>query len=46
MCLLCQETVAVFKEYDLKQHHTTKHGDYGKEMSQEEQRKGAAEYVT
>ena len=38
-CLLCQETVAVFKEYNLKWHHMTKHGEYGNEMFQEEPRK-------
>ena len=46
VCLLCQETVAVFKEYNLKRHHMTKHWEYGKGMSQDDRRKKAAEYVT
>ena len=25
VCLLCQETVTVFKEYNLKRHHEVKH---------------------
>ena len=30
VCLLCQQTIAVFKEYNLKRHHQTKHVDFGK----------------
>jgi len=25
MCLICQETIAVFKEYNVKRHYETKH---------------------
>ena len=25
VCLLCQETIAVLKEFNLKRHHETKH---------------------
>lgn len=28
MCLICRETVAVFKEYNVKRHYETKHNDY------------------
>ena len=28
MCLLCNECVSAVKEYDLKRHITTKHGDF------------------
>jgi hypothetical protein len=29
VCLLCHETVAVFKEYNLKRHHETKQSEFG-----------------
>ena len=28
MCLLCNECVSAVKEYNLKRHFTTKHGDF------------------
>lgn len=28
MCLICRETVAVCKEYNVKRHYETKHNDY------------------
>ena len=45
VCLLCQQTIAVFKEYNLKRHHQTKHVDFGKTLSAEERRKKATDYV-
>ena len=27
-CLICRETVAAFKEFNVKRHHETKHSDY------------------
>lgn len=30
VCLICQETVAVFKEYNIKRHYQTKHANYDK----------------
>ena len=27
ICLICKEKVAVLKEYNLKRHYTTKHGE-------------------
>lgn len=45
VCLLCWETVAVFKEYNLKPHHQTKHGDFGRNMSDKEQRENAVDCV-
>ncbi len=29
MCLICQESLAVFKEYNLRRHFETKHDQYG-----------------
>ena len=45
VCLFCQETVAVIKEYNLKRHHQTKDGEFAREVSQEERRKKSSEYV-
>lgn len=28
MCLICRETVAVFKEYNVKRHYEIKHNDF------------------
>jgi len=33
------------QRYNLKRHHQTKHGEFAREMSQEERRKKSAEYV-
>ena len=30
VCLICQETVAVFKEFNIKRHYQTKHANYDK----------------
>ena len=30
MCLLCNESLSVLKEYNVKHHFTTKHGGFGK----------------
>ncbi|XP_061671685.1 general transcription factor II-I repeat domain-containing protein 2B-like [Syngnathoides biaculeatus] len=30
VCLICQETVAVFKEFNIKRHYQTKHASYDK----------------
>ena len=45
VCLLCHETIAVFKEYNLKRHHETKHNEFGCKLSEEERKKKAAECV-
>ena len=29
VCLICHETVAMFKEYNLKRHFQTKHANFG-----------------
>ena len=34
VCLICQECVAVFKEYNLKRHFQTKHDNFGSNLSQ------------
>ena len=34
VCLICQESVAVFKEYNLKRHFQTKHGNFGSNLSE------------
>ena len=36
VCLLCQETIAVLKEFNLKRHHETKHKKLGCNLSEEE----------
>jgi hypothetical protein len=45
VCLLCHETIAVFKEYNLKRHHETKHSEFGCKLSKEERKIKAAECV-
>lgn len=30
MCLICRDTVAVFKDYNVKRNYETKHKDYRK----------------
>lgn len=44
-CLICNNTVAVFKEYNLKRHFQTKHTDFGKGLSSQELQKKAAELL-
>lgn len=39
VCLLCQETVAVFKEYNLRRHHQTKHPNFGHDLSENDRKK-------
>ncbi|XP_015426251.1 PREDICTED: general transcription factor II-I repeat domain-containing protein 2-like [Myotis davidii] len=36
VCLICQETLAVFKEYNLSCHFATKHGNYASKQSPQE----------
>nr|KAF6296031.1 hypothetical protein mMyoMyo1_009163 [Myotis myotis] len=36
VCLICQETLAVFKEYNLSHHFATKHGNYASKQSPQE----------
>ncbi|CAI9725739.1 transcription factor II-I repeat domain-containing 2-like [Octopus vulgaris] len=40
-CLICSETVAVFKEYNLKRHFQTKHANFGHNLSKQELQKKA-----
>ncbi|MBN3323677.1 GT2D2 protein, partial [Atractosteus spatula] len=35
-CLICKESVTVFKEYNLSWHFSTKHANYASNMSREE----------
>ena len=44
-CLICNDAVAVFKEYNLKRHFQTKHADFGKGLSIQELQKKAAELL-
>ena len=44
-CLICNDAVAVFKEYNLKRHFETKHADFGKGLSIQELQKKAAELL-
>ncbi|XP_068118251.1 general transcription factor II-I repeat domain-containing protein 2-like [Hyperolius riggenbachi] len=36
VCLICQETVAVFKEYNLSHHYNTKHGNYASKQTSQQ----------
>ena len=45
VCLLCQDSVAVFKEYDLKRHHQTKHMGFGVNLSQEKRKRKSIELI-
>lgn len=36
VCLLCGESVAVMKEFNLRRHHETKHADKNKDMDMEQ----------
>ena len=45
VCLLCQETVAVFEEYNLKRHYHTKHADFGHNLSQDERKKKSTDLI-
>ncbi len=36
VCLMCQETVAVFKEYNISRHFATKHANYASKQSTKE----------
>lgn len=43
VCLICHETVAVFKEYNLKRHFQTKHASFGQNLSKQELQKKATD---
>ena len=43
--LICHETVAVFKEYNLKRHFQTKHANFGHNLSKQELQKKATDLV-
>ena len=45
VCLICHETVAVFKEYNLKRHFQTKHANFGNNLSKQELQKKATDLV-
>ena len=45
VCLICQESVAVFKEYNLKRHFQTKHGHFGSNLSVSKQQQKANDMV-
>ena len=36
VCLICRETVSVFKEYNISRHFTTKHANYASNLSTQE----------
>ncbi|XP_077386299.1 general transcription factor II-I repeat domain-containing protein 2-like isoform X1 [Festucalex cinctus] len=36
VCLICQESVAVFKEYNISRHFATKHSNYASKLSAQE----------
>ena len=43
LCLICNETVAVFKEYNISRHFTSKHKNSNYESMSEYERKRKAE---
>ena len=45
VCLLCQETIAVLKEFNLKRHHETKYKKFGCNLSEEERKLKAEKWV-
>ena len=45
VCLMCQESVAVFKEYNLKRHFQTKHGNFGSKLSESKLQQKANDMV-
>ena len=45
VCLICHETLAVFKEYNLKRHFQTKHANFGHNLSKQELQKKTTDLV-
>ena len=43
VCLLCGQSVAVLKEYNISRHYATKHGSYGNNLSAVERQTRATE---
>ena len=41
LCLICQENVAVFKEYNISRHFATKHANYASKQSTKERGYGS-----
>ena len=39
MCLICHDSVAVFKEHNLKRHFQTKHSKFGSNLSESKKQK-------
>ncbi|XP_029448954.1 general transcription factor II-I repeat domain-containing protein 2-like [Rhinatrema bivittatum] len=46
VCLICQENIAVLKAYNLNRHYTTKHPNYGSNLTFEEREIKAEELAT
>ena len=45
VCLICQEIVAVYKEYNLKTYFQTKHGNFGSNLSESKLQQKANDMV-
>ena len=45
VCLICQETVAVLKEYNISRHFSTKHANYASNLSTQERAASADRLV-
>ena len=43
VCLMCSESVAVLKEYNMSRHYATKHAGYGSTLSAAERQTKATE---
>lgn len=46
VCLICQESVAVFKEYNLNQNFSSKHANYASNLSSQEKSRNASKLAT
>ena len=45
VCLLCNQSVAVLKEYNISHHYATKHGNYDNNLSEAERQTRATERI-
>ena len=45
ICFLCCESVAIFKEYNLKRHNQTKHANFGQNFTSEERKRTSQELL-
>ena len=46
VCLICKDTVSVFKEYNLKRHFNTKHAGYSVGLSAEQKLQKSSDMIS